>query len=67
MTHYVAIVTERNSIMQGRSIANTKSGKYKNMSKEEFETEVKKNTCFTFKVEELKPIPEHREYLKDHW
>jgi hypothetical protein len=50
--NYKAVVTEKGS-QQGQTIANTKFGQYKGMSKEQFTAAVKNITCFSFEVIEF--------------
>lgn len=52
MTNFIAIITEKGS-QKGQAVANTKSGKYKGMTKEQFEAAVKNSICFSFEIKAI--------------
>ena len=52
MTNFIAIVTEKGN-QNGQVIANTKSGNYKGMTKDQFIAAVKNTTCFTFEIKAI--------------
>ena len=53
MKYFKAIITEKTAPLFGQSFANTKNGKYKEMSLEQFAAAIKYVQAFTFEIVEI--------------
>lgn len=66
MKNYIAISTEAHT--KGKIIGNTKQGASKGMNMEDFKDYIKRNTCESFEIKEMKQdYSNHRKFLNDKW